>query len=87
MRIPLIPILLLDGADRVKGNVAGRVPEFMNDAGFMGVMEAELLKTWFRAGLLVSRLQACLTSRYPKGRPASLRYWASVWLPVWRCFS
>jgi SAM-dependent methyltransferase len=47
MRIAIIPVLLVDGADRLRDNVAGRLPEFMNEAGFTDVAEAESFTTRF----------------------------------------
>ena len=47
IRLALLPITLLDGADRVSDNVAGRLPEFMHEAGFADVTEAEPFRTVF----------------------------------------
>lgn len=47
MRVALTPVLLLDGAERVKDNVAGLLPAFMMEAGFAEVVETEPLKTLF----------------------------------------
>jgi ubiquinone/menaquinone biosynthesis C-methylase UbiE len=47
MRFALTPIILLDGADRVGDNVAGRIPVYMKEANFVHVDEAESFKTWF----------------------------------------
>ena len=62
MRLAVWPIVLLDGTDRVKDNVAGRLPAFMNEAGFTDVVEAEPFRTTFgpislyRASKLVTNL-------------------------------
>ena len=47
MRIALTPVLLLDGADRVKGNVAGLLPAFMSEEGFTDVVAVEPFNTVF----------------------------------------
>jgi SAM-dependent methyltransferase len=45
MDVALTPIRLVDGADRIKDNVDGRLPEFMLEAGFIEVAEAEPFRT------------------------------------------
>lgn len=47
MHLAVRPIVLLDGTDRVKDNIAGRLPEFMKGAGFNEVVECEPFKTAF----------------------------------------
>ena len=45
MRLAVRPIVILDGTDRVKDNIAGRLPAFMTDSGFTEVVECEPFRT------------------------------------------
>jgi len=45
MRLAVRPIVLLDGTDRVKDNLAGRLPTFITDSGFINVAECQPLRT------------------------------------------
>ena len=47
MLLALLPVTVLDGAERVRDNVAGRLPEFMHEVGFVDVAEAEPFRTVF----------------------------------------
>jgi ubiquinone/menaquinone biosynthesis C-methylase UbiE len=47
MRLAVRPIVLLDGTDRVKDNLAGRLPEFMTESGFTEVVDCEPFGTTF----------------------------------------
>lgn len=47
MRLAVRPIVMLDGTDRVKDNIAGRLPTFMTGSGFSEVVECEPFSTAF----------------------------------------
>lgn len=47
MRAAFVPVQLLDGVSNTQGNVEGRVPELMEDAGFAEVARVHRLRTVF----------------------------------------
>src|SRR5262249_60497004 len=59
MRLAVRPIVLLDGTDRVKDNLAGRLAAFMTESGFTAVVEFDPFRTAFGPVRLYRATKPC----------------------------
>lgn len=63
MRTAFLLVQFLDGFKSTSENVSGKLPELLNQAGFVGVSEAERLRTMFgNLALIQARKEAAMAS-------------------------